>query len=749
MTSAQPLSEAPIAGVGNEPRSAHPALRRLFAALAKRELSWLLLRPPSNLAAPAGDVDILVAPQHAAALSDAAEAVGFVALPGWEAPPNLILARYDDESDHWLVLDVVTALFSPDAAAEVLRNREVRDDIVVPSAPDAFWLLLVHCLLDKRAIAPRYRRLLVGLAPAAAESALAWTVTSAAGGAQSPSALAEAVLRERWELVEEVGPRLAAGLRRGRIRALPGRAGAAARKPLLLPRRRGVSIALIGPNGVGKSTLAAELQRQFPFDARIVYMGLWKGGGRGAAAAVARPFRIWRRYLRAQLHQARGRLVIFDRYVYEAELPPKPPLLALKKPYLWLLAHAVPAANAVVLLDVDGLIAYARKQENPPEELEAERAIYRGLAARVPSLEIVDGSLDADNVRAQVMRIAWRATAARWQPRSRRRPTRECRRLAAACALVPRILAAEAAAPAGAITQHARMTNTRGALITLAPPGAPARAVIKLPLTAEGARELERERENLAALRADERLGDWRRLIPRALGAGAALGQPYLIESAFSGRAVLDRVADPATRRRILETAVANIRLLHERTASPRLVDSHLAERWIDARLEDLARSGAGRHPRFHSRARRLRDELGSVLIGSALTTSWVHGDYWPGNLLFSPADLELTGIVDWDAADPTDLPAHDLLHLVFSTRRLASGEQLGQIVRRQLRAPAFSPEERAIVGSLCDPAPERHVLLLYWLRHAALHARQNGCSGGRRYLLWEMRNVHAVLGAL
>ena len=39
-----------------------------------------------------------------------------------------------------------------------------------------------------------------------------------------------------------------------------------ARKPLLVRRRRGVSLALLGPNGVGKSTAAAELQRSLPFD---------------------------------------------------------------------------------------------------------------------------------------------------------------------------------------------------------------------------------------------------------------------------------------------------------------------------------------------------------------------------------------------------------------------------------------------------------------------------------------------------
>jgi len=130
---------------------------------------------------------------------------------------------------------------------------------------------------------------------------------------------------------------------------------------------------------------------------------------------MGRPFRIWSRYLLAQYHQLRGRLVIFDRYVYEARLPARPPLLAFKRPYFWLLAHALPAATAAVVLDVPGHVAYGRKQENPPDELECERRIYAQLTGRVRSLELVDAGADADTVRAEITSIVWRELAARWQ----------------------------------------------------------------------------------------------------------------------------------------------------------------------------------------------------------------------------------------------------------------------------------------------------------------------------------------------
>jgi thymidylate kinase len=409
-------------------RPAHPLLRRLFAALVERHLSWVLLRLPADLAAPTGDVDILVAPEQCEALRELARGIGFVALPGWESPPNLILVCYDRPSDRWLVLDVVTTISfrsarwqSQEVARQVLGRRQLRDGIAVPADEDAFWLLLLHCLFDKRAVAPHYRRRLAQLAPGAASSAVARAILPARADSWSSGSFTDAALHEQWAALEQEGQRLGAQLkpRGSSFRSCAARTVASARRPLLLSRRRGLSVALVGPNGVGKSTVAAGLQRAFPFESRIVYMGLWRATGSGfggtLGAAAMRPLRIWRRYLLARYHQSRGRLVVFDRYVYEAALPPRPPFRALKRPYHWFLRHAVPAAEVVVLLDVPGQVAYGRKQENPPEELEWERGIYRGLASSVPSFELVDASREQDAVRADVMAIVWRRNASRWQ----------------------------------------------------------------------------------------------------------------------------------------------------------------------------------------------------------------------------------------------------------------------------------------------------------------------------------------------
>ena len=308
----------------------------------------------------------------------------------------------------------------------MLADRSLRRGIALPSDPDEFWLLLLHCLLDKGFVAPHHLARLRCLASVAGQSSLGAQVCAAAGAAFFESQLVAAARLGDTDELSSLGVDLAAALKRRRtvsqrLRALGRDALRTARKPLLLRRRRGPSLALLGPNGVGKSTAAAQLQRFVPFEVRIVYMGMWKASEHrrtrlwALVEIAVRPLRIWCRYLRAQYHQLRGRVVVFDRYVYDALLPPTAPLGFAKRMYFFLLAHVIPGPRAAVFLDVPGRVAYGRKPEATPDDLESERLLYAELTRRSVPVAFIDAGADADTVRAEITTILWRELTLRWR----------------------------------------------------------------------------------------------------------------------------------------------------------------------------------------------------------------------------------------------------------------------------------------------------------------------------------------------
>jgi aminoglycoside phosphotransferase (APT) family kinase protein len=277
-----------------------------------------------------------------------------------------------------------------------------------------------------------------------------------------------------------------------------------------------------------------------------------------------------------------------------------------------------------------------------------------------------------------------------------------------------------------------------------------------MPMSDNAAGRLARETAVLAGIHAEDRLDDWRLLVPQPRACGTLRGQDFRVDSALTGASVLESMTVAKVRHTATRAAADAISVLHRATARVVRGDPALAERWIDDHLEALVRH-AGRRLPMPVAMQRLRDELHETVLGGSFSAGWIHGDYWLGNVLFDGSGLapgEVAGIVDWDAFGLLELPLHDVLHLVFSTRRLVSGRELGHMVRDQLQGGRWSPQEDALLerygswrrdGSL----PERHALLLYWLRQAAMHAQQQEIPSGLRYRVWQRRNVLPVLAAL
>jgi glycosyltransferase involved in cell wall biosynthesis/thymidylate kinase len=180
--------------------------------------------------------------------------------------------------------------------------------------------------------------------------------------------------------------------------------------------RRGLSVALLGPDGAGKSTLVEGIRRTFSLPVRSVYMGLWPksaSSGRGlplpGLSLAGMLLKVWRRYLVGLYHRLMGRLVIFDRYTYDALLTPSNLLGWRGRLYYGAIGHACPAPDLVILLDVPGSVMYERKGEHSPEELEEQRQRFLALAKHLPRLQVVDAARPEEVVRDEVVESIRRA----------------------------------------------------------------------------------------------------------------------------------------------------------------------------------------------------------------------------------------------------------------------------------------------------------------------------------------------------
>lgn len=416
-------SAVPEQTAGGDPVRAEtddrPLTRRVLAALDDAGVTWALLRGSTG----GGDVDVLVDAAHLSATAAVMTRCGLLPLPAYGRGTHTFFLGLDTATGSWVEFDVVTDLsfgrrteFRTAAAPACLARRRPADGAWVLNPDDEFWTLLLHCVLDKGGFADRHLSRMRVLVPSASwDSPLVRAL---------PRGVGRAALQAHRDAVcgpapAPTGPSIARAWWRAEPVAVARAYGSAValrlvERPLQARGRRGASVALLGPDGSGKSTLAAGLAGRFYFPVRTVYMGLWPrtetptGPVHTALAIARRPLLVWARYLAALRHRATGRLVVFDRYVYDALLPPRGALIWLKRPYFALLAHCCPAPGLVVLLDSPGDVMHARSGEYDPAHLEAERAAYRRIAARLPRVARVDSNRPADLVLREVMSHVWR-----------------------------------------------------------------------------------------------------------------------------------------------------------------------------------------------------------------------------------------------------------------------------------------------------------------------------------------------------
>jgi hypothetical protein len=225
--------------------------------------------------------------------------------------------------------------------------------------------------------------------------------------------------------------------------------------------RRAFTVALIGPDGAGKSASSERLSEVLPLPVKRVYMGvnleasatalpttrlafalkrarrrgpeadgstrdrdparpptgsLRRGAAtlKSAARLVAWMSEEWFRQCVAWYHTRRGSIVVFDRHFfvdyYHSDVGGSPdddrPLS--RRIHGFLLDRVYPKPDLTICLDAPSEVLRARKQEASLEWLERRRQQYLTMGEILPHFVVVDAAQPLADVTRDVARAIWR-----------------------------------------------------------------------------------------------------------------------------------------------------------------------------------------------------------------------------------------------------------------------------------------------------------------------------------------------------
>lgn len=194
------------------------------------------------------------------------------------------------------------------------------------------------------------------------------------------------------------------------------------------------AIALIGPDGAGKTTLTRMLRDSGVLPFRCLYMGVNTSSSNVAlptsrlversrsrtGATVSRRPRgpVWRtarllnriaeewfRQSVSWYYQARGYTVLYDRHYlfdFSSELATGVDEGLDKRLHRRLLQAFYPRPDMVIVLDAPGSVLYARKGELTPPELERRRMALLRAGARQPGFVRIDATRPLLEVYAEI-----------------------------------------------------------------------------------------------------------------------------------------------------------------------------------------------------------------------------------------------------------------------------------------------------------------------------------------------------------
>jgi thymidylate kinase len=403
-------------------RAVHRLVRMTFERIEVHGIACALLSGLDEAASPRGDVEVLVDPSSAPEIDVVLGDGGFVRMPAHGRGSHRFYVTYHADTDVWVKFDVVTEVEfgpyqeyrTPLAAVLLERARRVGRIPILDDA-DRFWHMLLRDLLGRGDVATCRRDVLRWLGAEADEAApLAELVDGLRPGLASR--LHAGVRDGDWEAVRDLARELRLAWRR-QHRLTPVACAAARRVARSVPtprtRRHGFSVAILGPDGAGKTTLADALRASVPVPSQYVYLGIWRQARFeqafrhvfGAQLAL-RLVKLLAKSLVIGYYRGLGRLVLLDRYTYDAELP-------TSTADVWgrisarLVRMTCAAPGLTLLLDAPVELMYARKGEHGLAELQLRRDAYLEMRGRLPQMVVVDVAQTPDAVRRQATVLLW------------------------------------------------------------------------------------------------------------------------------------------------------------------------------------------------------------------------------------------------------------------------------------------------------------------------------------------------------